>query len=125
MLNVVPLEKPQQEAVTFDDFWLLFPRRVARKGALKAWSRLSADERMAAITALVDWRRVWAMRELQYVPHAATWLNGERWTDELPEEFTRQQIRPSAQAEYKPGAVAERSVMPDKVRDALAKMRGR
>ena len=25
----------------------------------------------------------WALREIQFTPHAATWLNGERWTDEV------------------------------------------
>lgn len=109
---------------TWETFWTLFPRRVAKREGEKAWARMSVADREAAITALPDWLRVWRARgDIQYVPYPATWLNGARWEDELPEEFTRQQIRPSAQAEYKPGAVAEKSVMPDKVRDAIAKLR--
>lgn len=123
---VATTEQPQVEHATFDDFWLLYPKRVARKDALAAWARMTGAERMDALTALVDWRRVWIARgDLQYAPHAATWLNGERWTDELPDEFVRTGGRPSAQVEYKPGEKGEKTAMPDKVREALAKLRGR
>ena len=121
MLSVVA-DTPQQDTATFEDFWLLYPKRVARKDALKAWQRLTDADRMRALTALVDWRRVWAHKELQYVPNAATWINGERFYDELPVDMSP---RPAAQAPAKLAEAGERSVMPDKVRDALAKMRGR
>ena len=38
---------------------------------------------------------------------------------------TRTRRRPSAQVEYKPGEKGEKTAMPDKVREALAKLRGR
>lgn len=121
MLELVRQEQPQQE-VTFDDMWLLYPKKVARKDALKAWNRLSPKDKVCAITALVDWRRVWMQRDPQYVPHCSSWLNGERFHDELPEQFV--QSRPAAQAEYRAQEQTERADMPEQVRALLAKMRG-
>lgn len=60
-------------------------RRVAKKDAHVAWVRMTAAQRAAALTALVDWRQVWfAQGDLDRVVYPATWLNGERWEDDLP-----------------------------------------
>jgi hypothetical protein len=110
-----------ESAPDFQDFWCLYPRRVARKDALKAWSRLSPAQQVEAITALVIWRRVWAKKELDYVPYPATWLNGERWTDEPPPEFTQSNAaHVAAQLPEQPA----RTVMPEAVKALLAKLRG-
>lgn len=70
-------------AMTFDDFWSIYPRRVAKKAARKAWEKLSADQRRQAYEALPNHARMFANRAMEHVPHAATWLNGERWEDEI------------------------------------------
>ena len=106
----------------FDDFWLLYPKRVARKDALKMWVRLSEGQKISALIALVEWRKVWAAKDVQYVPNAATWINGERWDDELPNEFV------AMAAAHKPAVLPEevkRGAIPDHVRALLAKLRGR
>lgn len=36
---------------------------------------------LAAWTVSADWTKDGG----QYIPHAATWLNGKRWEDELPQ----------------------------------------
>lgn len=105
---------------TFDDFWLLYPRRVARRDAMKAWAQMTAAEQMAAVVAMVDWRRVWATKDKEFLPYPATWLRGGRWEDELPETDG-----PSSAAHVAAAlpAVGERVAMPDKVRAVLAKLR--
>ena len=110
-----------EAAPDFQDFWLLYPRRVARKDALKAWGKLSPAQQVAAITALVEWRRVWANKDLDYLPYPATWINGERWTDELPPEFT---ARTAAQQSAQLPEPTARTVMPEHVRALLQKLRG-
>ena len=75
----------------FEIFWATYPLHVAKKKAAQAWARaaLDADEQgvvLAALRAQIahrahtravgQWMPEW--------PHPATWLNGERWTDELP-----------------------------------------
>lgn len=121
-LSLVNTETGEIAAADFSDFWLLYPRRVAKKDALKAWARMTPNQQMAALTACVNWRRVWANKDIDYLPYPATWLNGERWDDELPPEYTR------TAASHMPAqlpAAGERTQMPEHVRALLAKMRGK
>ncbi len=66
-------------------FWEVYPRRVARAEAWEAWQQVGAAARAGAITAAIvaqteaDFR----FREARAVPHAATWLRGSRWDDEV------------------------------------------
>lgn len=70
----------------FADFWSEYPRKAARKEALKAWRRLRPTEaqRQRIMAALREDKRgeQWRKDGGQFVPYPATWLNGERWTDE-------------------------------------------
>ena len=69
----------------FDTFWMLYPRRVSRKDAQLAWSKLTEAQRFAAIQSLPIHVRYWnaAGTGKEFLPYPATWLRGERWTDEL------------------------------------------
>jgi hypothetical protein len=126
MLSVVANTDTELVAApTFDDFWLLYPKRVAKLEAIKAWTRLSSVQHVAAITVLVGWRKVWIDRgELQFVPNAATWLRGERWEDELPMPLVGS-IGASCHLPANLPAKGERVAMPEHVRALLAKLRGK
>jgi hypothetical protein len=71
----------------FERFWKLYPKKKARKEAIKAWAKLKPNDelRQTLITALGSHcvSEDWTKDNGRYVPNAATWLNGERWTDEL------------------------------------------
>ncbi len=69
--------------MTFDDFWKLYPRKVAKAEALKAWGKVSEEDRVKAVEALPNHCRLWDDKDKQYIPHAATWLRGLRWEDEI------------------------------------------
>lgn len=75
----------------FERFWLAYPNRKNKKGAAKAWAKLNLvenDLRVAAIRrGLVAWKQndEWTKDGGRFVPHAATWINAERWNDELPD----------------------------------------
>jgi len=77
----------------FDDFWAAWPKREAKKDARRAWDKLTAANKAAALAALpahvARWRREGRARN--HIPHPATWLNGERWDDELGEIFAPRQ----------------------------------
>jgi hypothetical protein len=77
---------------------------------------------MAAVVAIVDWRAVWAQqgRDIRLIPLPATWLNGERWEDELPDVLF---ARPAAQAAAKIPERINGSAMPEHVKALLAKLR--
>ena len=123
ILTIVDGKQEQEPEATFDDFWLLYPRRIAKRDALRAWDKLPDGNRIAAIVALVDWRKVWEKRDdIEYVPYPASWLNGWRWEDELPAEFKRSH---AAHAPAKLPDSPARTVIPDHVRALLAKLRGK
>lgn len=107
---------------TFLDFWLLYPRRVAKKDAARAWMKLTPEQQIEAVTAMVEWRRIWQTKDVEYLPHPATWLNGERWEDEVPQEYRQTS---AAHSDAKLPQVAARTAMPDHVKKLLAKLRGK
>ena len=75
----------------FDQFWAVYPRRVSRGDARKAWAQTAAirpplEELLASLErckASVDWHE--ANREGRigaYIPYPATWLRAEGWADD-------------------------------------------
>ena len=87
--NTTELDPPKAAKDTeyseaFEAFWKAYPRRVGKDAAYKVWKRrlpeLPAD--MPRIVAR-HIATVWAGKEVQYIPHPATWLNQGRWADEV------------------------------------------
>ena len=71
----------------FTEFWNAYPRKVAKQNALKAWGKTGADDSQSITsTILADVKRrvdgEWKGKEVQYIPHPATYLNQRRWEDE-------------------------------------------
>lgn len=70
----------------FDEFWSVWPRKNSKKDAQKAWDRAVKKTDPGAIIAAA---RAYAESpyrpEARFVPYGASWLNGERWNDPLPE----------------------------------------
>ena len=71
----------------FDVFWGKYPRKVNRKKALAVWKRNRCwngdfGAIMAGLSAHLaadQWQRDGG----RYIPHPASWLEGERWRDEI------------------------------------------
>lgn len=68
----------------FNDAWLAYPRKVGKGHAEKAWEKAikKIDERELCkllsqyIDSLVG-------KDPKFIPHLSTWLNGERWNDDV------------------------------------------
>ena len=83
-------DSPEND-IGFAEFWMVYPRREAKKDAEKAWKQIRSDLYPQIINAAAAWRREWIRREQNFIPLPATWLRGERWEDELPRtEYTHQ-----------------------------------
>lgn len=67
----------------FECFWTTYPRRVAKKEARRAWEKLKPAQQESALQALPSHVEFWADRETQFIPYPASWINGERWEDEI------------------------------------------
>ena len=69
----------------FEDFWKVYPRKVKKADALKKWKLKKLDSKADMLIADVENRVVndsqW--RKSEFIPHPTTYLNGERWNDEL------------------------------------------
>ena len=72
----------------FTAFWQAYPRKVGKKAARKAFD---AAAKRKALPALPDLLAAldrdaasdqWTKDGGRYIPHPATWINGERWADE-------------------------------------------
>lgn len=68
----------------FAEFYRIYPRKIAKKDAERAWSKLTPEQKQKAIDALPNHCRYWdATTTKEYIPYPASWLNGERFEDEL------------------------------------------
>src|SRR4051812_24689767 len=68
----------------FDQFWELYPRKVGQGQARQAWA--GAVRKAPARQILDALEAATFDANPRFVPYPATWLTGERWTDEV-EEF--------------------------------------
>jgi len=76
----------------FDEFWSLYPRKIAKANARKAWQKLTAEQQLLAAKAINTHCEYWKAKEteLEFIPHASSWLNGERYEDEIVIEPRRE-----------------------------------
>ncbi len=73
--------------VGFVPFWEKYPKKVGKKAAWKAWQKLQWSDALGAkimegLAKSVESEQ-WVKDSGRYVPHAATWINGERWEDDM------------------------------------------
>lgn len=70
----------------FARFWEIYPRRVSRGDALKAFTKAAKAgiDLEVVISGAARYRDDGARQrsEIKYTKHAATWLNGQCWLDE-------------------------------------------
>jgi hypothetical protein len=68
----------------FGVFWDLYPRKVGKEKALKAWCRLDGKERDSAVDGLRLWRQAeqWNRDAGKFIPYASTFLAQKRYLDE-------------------------------------------
>lgn len=72
----------------FDRFWDAYPRKEDKKRCKAWWMRRKPDDELtdlmiAAVQAQARAHK-WTPERKQFIPMPSTWLNGERWDDEVP-----------------------------------------
>lgn len=69
----------------FETFWDMYPRKVAKRAAEKAWNKLSKQDQEEALKALPNHIKYWQIKdtEKEFICHATTWINQGRWEDEI------------------------------------------
>ena len=77
--------------MTFNDFYNLYPRKMGRKDAERSWNRLTPDQQSDCLDAMPNYLKYWKIKETakDFIPYPATFLNQERWTDDIDIEPTK------------------------------------
>lgn len=79
-------KKPESaSAEDFAIFWKLYPRKAAKKDAVKAWTKIKPELVPLIMKSLGEHCacREWLKDDGQFIPYPASWLNGEKFNDEV------------------------------------------
>ena len=76
----------------FDIFWKQYPRKVAKPNAQKAWNKIKPDDVVFKKMLAAINQQGLSSKEIQFVPHPATWLNAQRWEDEISVQSNMNQL---------------------------------
>lgn len=70
----------------FEQFWTFYPNKTAKGYAhtcfLKAIKKVTLQVMLEALALQIQWPK-WQRDGGQYIPNPSTWLNQERWNDEV------------------------------------------
>ena len=72
----------------FNQFWTSYPRKEGKGAARKSWDKINPDAElfdkiMNAVQENINRNPQWQKQNGQFIPHPATWLNQERWDDDI------------------------------------------
>lgn len=88
----------------FDKFWEIYPKKKDKAKARQKWLKLKPNDELfnKIITAVKEQAQSdqWQKDDGQYIPYPSTWLNGERWNDEIKKAVHI--TPPPKEEEYKP-----------------------
>lgn len=80
----------------FDEFWSVYPRKVAKVAAMKAFNKAL---KMASPAVILEGAKAYARQrageDANYTKHPSTWLNGGCWGDNI--SFAPAQSEPVSQ----------------------------
>jgi len=100
--SLTPSQAPVATEALFASFWKLYPRKVGKDKAEKAWAKLKVDQALYDLMVTALAKQVltpdWVKERGQFIPHPATWLNGKRWQDEIPDVPTN--VHPFPQSRH-------------------------
>jgi len=79
------MKKQEITDAAFDIFWAAYPRRVAKGAARKAWDKAVKKAAAGTIMLALEKQKALGVFNVEpcYIPHPSTWLNQERWDDEV------------------------------------------
>lgn len=78
----------------FEEFWHIYPRKKGKGAAMQSFEKA---RKIASLDAIIQGVELLVREikylgtELQFVPHASTWLNQRRWEDDYEVAPTREE----------------------------------
>ena len=81
----------EKKGALFDAFWLVYPKKVGKGDARKAFEKIKPSKdlagRMIAAVQTQSQSEQWKRDHGRYIPNPSTWLNQQRWDDEVPPDM--------------------------------------
>lgn len=79
------IEVLSKKEMWFESFWEIYPKHQDKKKAKQKFLKLCTDEKkyQEIMDGLRNVLPMWAKKDTKYIPMPTTWLNGERWNDEV------------------------------------------
>jgi predicted transcriptional regulator len=78
----------------FETFWLLYPKRIAKADALKAWNKAIKKKTPDELIALTKAYSESKLPDMTYIPYPASWLNKELYESvEVQEKKPLQKLK--------------------------------
>lgn len=75
------------KSAMFEAFWNAYPKKVNKKKSKDKFYKICKNEETfnAIMKGLEIYKnsKEWKVNNGQFIPHPSTWLNGERWNDEI------------------------------------------
>lgn len=78
----------------FAEFWKIYPRKIGKGNAEKAWVKMKCNNLLSSIILAIEAAKKsddWTKDGGQFIPHPATWLNRRGWEDDYQISVGEQQ----------------------------------
>lgn len=87
--STVHSDKPNDDG--FNTFWAAYPRKEGKKTAQAAWAKIKNPDIDLILDAISKQKKTiqWTKEKGSFIPHPTTWLNQERWNDDVDIEVKK------------------------------------
>jgi len=93
-----PRKAPGEDSEAFAMFWAAYPKKVGKGEARGAWKQFKCDAKLEQILRAVGRSREsaeWREDAGRFIPHPATWIRREGWSDELTAPAAGKRLEPA------------------------------
>lgn len=85
--SITPEITTGSENTMFEEFWKSYPRKISKKMAEKSFNKIKPNQTVFEVimAGLEKYKGTsqWQKDGGMFIPHPTTWLNQERWKDEI------------------------------------------
>lgn len=81
------IKERESKEKEFDQFWAAYPRKINKQDARRAFEKAEVDiDTLLSSLERHKRSKQWSESNGKYIPHPATYLNKQKWEDELEEQ---------------------------------------
>lgn len=98
-VTVKDINKDDSDESLFDSFWIKYPKKIAKEKCRAKFNKLSTSDKDKILSTLDTYVKYKPFKDYTH-PNPETYLNQERWKDEVPTVETKQQTIVDPLVEY-------------------------